>query len=69
LDIFWCNIWHKPKLGTFHPLFCLQVKFYISITYLTIILDTTILCFAVPLLHHDGVWWMVEWNACHIHYH
>jgi hypothetical protein len=68
-DIFWCNIWHKPKLGTFLPLFCLQVKFYISITYLTIILDTTIFCFVIPPLHHDGIWWVVEWNTCRIHYH
>jgi len=33
----------------------LQIKLCISITYLTIIPNTTLLLFVVPLLHHDGL--------------
>jgi hypothetical protein len=36
---------------------------------LTIIPNTTLLLFVVPLLHHDGLEWVVEWNTCHIHCH
>jgi hypothetical protein len=39
--LFWCNIWHKPKPNTLHPLFCLQIKLCISITHLSCVHDVT----------------------------
>jgi hypothetical protein len=47
----------------------LQIKFCISKTYLTVIPNTTLLLFAIPPLHHDGVESMAKWNTCHIHCH
>jgi hypothetical protein len=68
-DIFWCNIWHKPESGTFHPLFCLQVKFCINITYLSCVHDLKLLLVAILPLHQHGVWWVGKWNTYCVHYH
>jgi hypothetical protein len=46
----------QTKGGYISPIFLFpQIKFCISITYLTIIPNITLLLFAIPPLHHDGV--------------
>jgi hypothetical protein len=45
----------QTRTSTFHPLFYLQVKLCISITYLSCVPDATLLLITIPPLHHDGV--------------
>ncbi len=64
--LYWVHIWNKWIEGMG---FELDIDIIYDLMFFEPLLKIHHLFVAIFVVHNDGIWWMVQWGPCAMHYH